>query len=113
MRRTITIQRELLLGGCVDQEIDADETGVPGLMTHRHVQRPHLWTLTHEPSGFRVGPEYPTRKRALAAAQVLSSLLDWTMSRTQVVRTFKSLPEAKRKALKLSGFSPRANRARA
>ncbi|KKN75249.1 hypothetical protein LCGC14_0382480 [marine sediment metagenome] len=110
MRRTITIQRNCLLGNRIGQEIAADETGVPGLMTHRHVERPHLWTLTHEPSGFRVGPEYPTRKRAVAAAQTLSDLLDWTMSRTRVIRTFKSLPEAKRKALKLSGFGPRARR---
>lgn len=109
MRRTITIQRESL-GGLISQEVVVDETGVPGLVTHRHVQRPHLWTLTHEPSGFRVGPEYLTRKRAVAAAQVLSDLLDWTMRRTKVIRAFKALPEAQRKALKLSGFSPRAGR---
>ena len=105
MRRTI--QCYGLLGNRIPREIVAYETGVPGLMTHRHVLAHHLWTLTHEPSGFRVGPGYPTRKRAIAAAQTLSDLLDWTMSRTQVIKTFKALPEAKRKALKLSGYNPR------
>jgi len=52
----------------------------PGLCVHRAIELDEYWRIAHIPSGFAISDVfYPTRDAALAAAESLAGLVDWTL----------------------------------
>ena len=70
------------------RDIPAYESGIPGLVVHKYVNRDGVqidgeWIVTHVASGKAISPQgapLTTRKAALGFAQELDGLIDWTRS---------------------------------
>lgn len=58
------------------QEVDG-ETVCPGLAVTKDFMSERRWCVTHIPSGFMLGPSL-SKKKAMALAQELAGLGDWT-----------------------------------
>jgi hypothetical protein len=94
--RRITVKAEPV------PEVDAYDTGVPGLVVHRAI-RWHgsalcwatckTWNVTHEASGLGVCVFLPTRKEALRVARLLGELdIDWKMPEPILRATWRKHP---------------------
>jgi hypothetical protein len=84
-------------------EVDAYDTGVPGLVVHRAIRwhesvlcwgTRNTWNVTHEASGLALCVCLPTRKEALRVARALGELdIDWRMPEPVLRATWRQHPD--------------------